>query len=160
MKHLPKHLRPRWRYLAVGIEAWPDADVDRRDFQRSVWFAAGNLLGDAASADADLRVLGFTFEGGTGEAVIRVRRGEVEPARAALACVHAVRDDPVGVHVRGVGGTVRSCEEKFLGRLDDEERTTATVAFDGDEREAVRRGDAVDVHTDDGFVGASASNLD
>ena len=46
MKHLPKHLQPRWRYLAVELEAWPDADFDRRDFQRSVWFAAQNLLGD------------------------------------------------------------------------------------------------------------------
>ncbi|MFC6754912.1 ribonuclease P, partial [Halorubrum tibetense] len=36
MKHLPKHLRPRWRYLALGIEAWPDADVDRRAFQRAL----------------------------------------------------------------------------------------------------------------------------
>ena len=159
MKHLPKHLRPRWRYLAVGIEAWPDADVDRRDFQRSVWFAAGNLLGDAASADADLRVLGFSFADGEGEAVIRVRRGEVGPARAALACVDAVRDDPVGVHVRGVGGTVHSCEEKFLGRIGDGS-TTATVRFDGAEREAVRRDDAVDVRTNGGFVGACASDVE
>ncbi|TKX77234.1 ribonuclease P, partial [Halorubrum sp. SD626R] len=47
MKHLPKHLRPRWRYVAVGIETWPDADVGRRAFQRALWYAAGNLVGDA-----------------------------------------------------------------------------------------------------------------
>jgi len=27
MKHLPKHLQPRWRYLGVSIEAYPDADI-------------------------------------------------------------------------------------------------------------------------------------
>ena len=51
VKHLPKYLRPRWRYLAVELESWPDADVDRRSFQRELWFAAQNLLGDAGSAD-------------------------------------------------------------------------------------------------------------
>jgi ribonuclease P/MRP protein subunit POP5 len=114
MKHLPKHLQPRWRYLAVGLEAWPDADLSRSDFQRAVWYAAGNLLGDPGSADADLRVLHFEFGDGAGEAVVRARRGEVGPARAALACVSEVDSHPVGVHVRGVSGTVRACTEKHL----------------------------------------------
>jgi ribonuclease P/MRP protein subunit POP5 len=115
MKHLPKHLRPRWRYLAVRLETAADAALSRRAFQRAVWYAAGNLLGDAGSAEADLRVIRFRFSDGTGEAVVRVRRGETGPARAALACVDAVDGDPVGVEVRGVSGTVRACDEKFLG---------------------------------------------
>ncbi len=80
MKHLPKHIRPHWRYLAVGLEAWPDADIDRRSFQRSIWFAAQNLLGDAGSADADLTVFSFEFEDGEGEALVRVRRGHTDEA--------------------------------------------------------------------------------
>lgn len=113
MKHLPKHLRPRWRYLAVELEAHPDAEVPRRAFQQAVWYAAGNLLGDARSADADLRVLRYRFGDGRGEAVVRVRHGEVSPARAAVACVDAVDGQPVGLWVRGVSGTVRGCE-RFL----------------------------------------------
>ncbi|ELK49519.1 ribonuclease P protein component 2, partial [Haloferax sp. BAB-2207] len=54
MKHLPKHLRPRRRYLAVEVETWPDADLARGPFQRELWYAAQNLYGDAGSADADL----------------------------------------------------------------------------------------------------------
>jgi ribonuclease P/MRP protein subunit POP5 len=115
MKHLPKHLRPRWRYLAVGVETCPDADLARSDFQRAVWYAAGNLLGDTGSADADLRVLRFSFDDGAGEgrAVVRARRGEVRPARAAVACVADVGGEPVGVSVRGVSGTLRGCAEAF-----------------------------------------------
>lgn len=112
MKHLPKHLRPHWRYLAVEVAA--DADLSRGAFQRAVWYAAGNLLGDAGSADADLRVLRFDFDDGTGAAVVRARRGEVGPARAALACVHEVNGSSVGVWVRGVSGTIRACEERHL----------------------------------------------
>jgi len=112
VKHLPKHLRPHWRYLAVGLEA--EADLSRSAFQRAVWYAASNLLGDPGSADADLRVLRFDFEDGTGEAVVRARRGEVGPARAALACVHDIDGDSVGVWVRGVSGTIRACEETYL----------------------------------------------
>jgi ribonuclease P/MRP protein subunit POP5 len=117
MKHLPKHLRPRWRYLAVELETPPDADVGRQAVQRAVWYAAGNLFGDAGSADADLRLLRYRFddEAGHGEAVVRARHGEVSPARAALACVDSVDGHPVGVWVRGVSGTVRGCEAFLTG---------------------------------------------
>jgi len=67
MKHLPKHLRPRWRYVAIDLEAHPDASLSRGSFQRALWYAAGNLLGDAGSADADLKLLTFAFDDGEGK---------------------------------------------------------------------------------------------
>ncbi len=116
MKHLPKHLRPRWRYLAVGLESRADAAIDRRSFQRECWYAAQNLLGDPGSADADLTVVEYEFEAGRGEALVRVRRDETGPARAALACVDTVDGAPLGLHVRGTSGTIRAATEKFLER--------------------------------------------
>ncbi len=112
MKHLPKHLRPRWRYLAVTLETRPDVAIGRRAFQREVWYAGQNLLGDPGSADADLAVVRFRFDAdtGSGEAIIRVRHGEIERARAAVACVHSVDDAPLGLVVRGVSGTIRGAE--------------------------------------------------
>ena len=159
MKHLPKHLRPRWRYLAVELESWPDADVDRRSFQRELWFAAQNLLGDAGSADLDGSVLSFRFESGVGEAVVRARRGEVERLRAVLATVDAVDGRPLGVAVRGVSGTVRACEEKYI-RGPSESFEKRTVAFDGSDRAAVVRGDRIDATVGDGRVGATALDTD
>jgi ribonuclease P/MRP protein subunit POP5 len=153
MKHLPKHLRPRWRYLAVEFEAWPDADLARGDVQRAVWFAAGNLLGDPGSADADLRIVDYEYADGAGEALVRVRRGEVERARAALACVSAVDDHPVRVAVRGVSGTMRAAEEGCLGRTAAPSREN-DVAFGGDTHAGVARGDRVDVESG-GWVGAT-----
>jgi ribonuclease P/MRP protein subunit POP5 len=154
VKHLPKHLRPRWRYLAVELETWPDADVSRRDFQRSVWFAAQNLFGDAGSADADLRVLQFDYREGAGEVLLRVRRGEVERARAAVACVDEVRGDPVRVAVRGVSGTVRAAEEKYLGGP-TEAADENQVVFEDESRRAVAHGERVDVDCEGTFVGAT-----
>jgi ribonuclease P/MRP protein subunit POP5 len=158
VKHLPKHLRPRWRYLAVGLESWADADVDRRSFQRELWFATQNLVGDAGSAELDASVLHFSFEDGDGEAVVRVRRGEVGRLRAVLATVSAVDGEPIGLSVRGVSGTVRACEEKYIRRpeVPIEERT---VAFAGSDRPAVARGDRVDVDLPDGRVGATALDI-
>ena len=154
MKHLPKHLRPRWRYLAVDLEAWPDADLDRRAFQRSIWFAAQNLLGDVGSANADLSVLDFSFDDGEGEAVVRARHGHVEAARAALACVDEVAGDPVGLHVRGISGTIRGCEEKYLGRR-RELSGERSVVFADAERVAVERDGLIDVRLDGAFAGAT-----
>jgi ribonuclease P/MRP protein subunit POP5 len=159
MKHLPKHLRPRWRYLAVGIETWPEVTMDRGSFQRAVWYAAQNLLGDPGSADADCTVIRFEYADGVGRAIVRVRHGEVEPARAALACVSDVDGDPVRIAVRGASGTIRACEEKYLNGP-PEIRSEKPVAFEGVERSAVLRGDVVEVRTDDGFAGATELDLE
>ena len=114
MKHLPKHLRPRWRYLAVALETSPDASIGRRGFQREVWYAAQNLLGDPGSADADLTVVYFRFDdGGSGEAIVRVRRGEVDAGRAALACVDEVDGTPLGMYVRATSGTIRGARSRL-----------------------------------------------
>ncbi|WP_193308420.1 Rpp14/Pop5 family protein [Halorubrum halophilum] len=155
MKHLPKHLRPRWRYLAVGIETWPDAELGRRAFQRALWYAAGNLLGDASSADADLTLLSFAHDDGEGEAIVRARHGHVDEARAAIACVSEVDGDPVGIRVRGISGTVRACEERYMGRAGPSS-TQRDVAFEDAERSAVVREDAYDVWVESEYVGATA----
>ena len=158
MKHLPKHLQPRYRYLALGLETWPDADVGRRSFQRETWAAARGLLGDVGSAQLDLEVLRFEYVDGAGEAVVRTRRGEVDRARAVLACVQAVDGQPVGVHVRGVSGTVRACTERYLGRQ-PEGADQRHVVFENAERRAVVRGERVDVDVDGAYAGATTLDL-
>ncbi len=158
VKRLPKHLRPRWRYLAVAFETWPDADLDRGTVQRHCWWAAQNLLGDVGSAALDLSVLRFECEDGDGRAVVRVRRGEIDRARAVLACLDAIDDHPVGVRVRGVSGTVRACEEKYLGREPEAPRQRS-VTFENDESDAVVRDGRVDVRREDAFAGAATTDL-
>ena len=157
MKHLPKHLQPRWRYLAVGIEGWPDADVTRRAFQRELWYAAQNLLGDVGSAALDLQVVDFAFADGDGHAIVRVHRGETDRGRAVIACLEEIDGDPVGVRVRGVGGTVRACRETYIGRA-AEKIEQRHVVFENAERRAVVRDGRVDVSVDGAFAGAT--NLD
>jgi len=154
VKHLPKHLRPRWRYLAVELEGWPDAEFDRGQFQRSVWFAAQNLVGDAGSAELDLTVVDFAFEDGDGHAIVRIHRGERDRARAVLACVERVDGEAVGVRISGASGTVRGCEEKYIRRPGgvSEERT---VAFADADRRAVVREDGLSVRVGSSYVGAT-----
>jgi ribonuclease P/MRP protein subunit POP5 len=154
VKHLPKHLQPRWRYLAVGIETWPNASFSRAAFQRAVWYAAQDLYGDAGSAEADLTVLGFELDDGVGEAVVRAHRGTEGRARAAIACLDAVDGHPVGVCVRGISGTVRGCEERYLnGRTRKLEQRD--VVFENEPLPAVVRETRVDIDIGDGFVGAT-----
>ena len=158
MRHLPKHLQPSWRYLAVELEAWSDADLDRDGFQRALWFGAQNLVGDAGSASIDLSVMQFRYRAGEGEAIVRVRRGEVEPARAVVGCLDAVESEALGVRVRGVAGTVQACEEKYMGR-GRENPDQRHVAFEDADRSAFVRDGRVDVRTDDAFVGATTLDI-
>jgi len=154
VRHLPKHLQPRWRYLAVAIETWPDAELNRRAFQRQVWYGVQNLLGDTGSADADMTVLRFDHDDGVGHAIVRVRRGHTDDARAALACLDSVGGQSVGLRVTGTSGTVRACEEKYI-RGPAKPPRQRHVVFDNTERRALARGRRVDVRTDGGFVGAT-----
>lgn len=159
MGPLPKHLRPRWRYFGVGIESWPNVTIDRRAFQGALWAAARWLLGDPGSADCDLTVVRFRYEAGGGEAIVRVRREKRTEGRAAIACLDRVDGEPIGLSIRGVSGTVRACNERYLGRR-PEPADENTVAFSGTDLPAVRRNGRVDVRVNDGFVGATVLDID
>ncbi|APE95045.1 Rpp14/Pop5 family protein [Halodesulfurarchaeum formicicum] len=158
MRHLPKHLRPRYRYLAVEIETWPDVTLAERPLQEAVWTATRTLLGDPGSAEVDPRVLETDLYPGGGWALVRVRRGTVEQARAAIACVDSVQDQPVRVGVRGVGGTVRATRRSFLQGPPAVTDSTAVTFRDG-EATAHLREDRVDVECADTFVGATPRDL-
>jgi ribonuclease P/MRP protein subunit POP5 len=159
VKHLPKHLQPRWRYLAVALETWPEAEIGRRAFQRELWYAGQNLLGDAGGAEADLRLIRFSAEAGSGGAIIRARRGEVDAARAALACVDDVDGHPVGLRVTGVSGTVDACSENYLGDGAGNLRQSEVTVAD-ESRPAWRRNGALDVDGPDGLIGATVSDFE
>lgn len=158
MSPLPKHLRPRYRYLAVTVETWPDVSLDRDGFQSTLSSAVRQLFGDAGVAAAEPRVIRFSFADGAGQAVLRTRRDAVDTTRAALAAVGDVDGAPIAVCVRGISGTVRACEEKYLnGR---QLRTgESTVVFEGADLPATIRGDRVDVHLETGFAGATDLDL-
>ncbi len=142
----------------MDIQAWPDADIDRGTFQRELWYAAQNLVGDAGSAEIDLSVLSLAFEDGRGEALLRVRRGEVDRGRAVLATVATVDGSDVGLRVRGVSGTVRACEERYMGRAVKGTKQRHVV-FRDETRTAVTDAERVAVRTDNGFTGATTLDL-
>lgn len=159
MTTLPKHLRSRWRYLGVGLRAWPDAQITRREFQTAIWRSARSLLGDAGRSRLDLRLFEFTCRDGYGEAVVRTPRGREDASRAVLACVSQIGEAPVGLRVRGVSGTVRGCEESYLGRR-PERSEESKVVFTGAERSAVHRDDEIDIRTPEAFVAATSLDLE
>jgi len=158
MSPLPKHLRPRYRYLAVRLESWPDHAIDRSVFQRAIEESVQSLYGDSGVSAAEPHVIQFTLREGVGQAIVRSRRDAVTETRAGLAAVSRLHGAPIGVYVRGISGTVRGCEEKYLQarQLRSDE---STVVFDGTERPATVRGSRVDVHLESGFAGATDLDL-
>ncbi len=147
-------MRPRWRYLAVTLEAHPTATVDRDQFQTTVWQAARQLIGDAGSAAVDLTVMRFSYHNGDGEAVVRTYRDATTQARAVLACISTIESYPIGVRVRGISGTIHSCEEKYLGRA-TEHSQERTVVFEDKERTAIIRSPRADIRDGSTFIGAT-----
>lgn len=159
MKTLPKHLRPRYRYLAVNVEAWPDASFDRRSFQSELWASARALVGDVGSAMSEPTVLRFSLIDGWGWAIVRCRKDGVRVARAAISCMREIDGDPVGLRILGISGTVRGCEEKYI-RERPEAVTERNVAFRDADQAAVVRNDRVDVRMDGAYTGATDLDLE
>jgi len=160
MRHLPKHLRPRWRYLAVHVETWARTTLEEGDVQAALWESARALLGEPGSADVGLDIVRFAVGDGGGAFLVRVRRDEVDRGRAAIACVDRVGDDPVGLAVVGVSGTIRAAEEKYMNGPTgpgDEER----VVFQSAAHRAVPRTDGrYDISDAGGFTGATKLDLE
>lgn len=157
MPPIPKHLRPRWRYVAIEVETWLEAEVNRSTLQGALWEAARSLLGDIASASLGLDVLRYAFTNGMGVAIVRVRRGTVDQARAVIATIDQVDDTPVRLGIRGVSGSIKACEENYLG-IDRQAVTHEIVTLDGVDMAATVCGEAVDLEVDTTTVGAT--NLD
>jgi ribonuclease P/MRP protein subunit POP5 len=143
----------------VELETWPDVTISMESLQRQIWFSAQNLLGDPGSADAVLEVVRGEIWAGGGEALVQVRRGEVDRARAAIACVDSIEDDPVRITVRGVSGTIRAGEEKYIRGPSDPPREEQVV-FDEESRTGFRTDDLVDISVSDSFVGATHLDLE
>lgn len=159
MSPLPKHLRPRYRYLAVTIESTPAASLTRQSFQRALWNRARELIGDAGSARIELQVMRFSFSPGQGTAIIRTNRDTTTSARATITTLATIGGEPIRVHITGISGTIRGCEEKYLGK-DPESVTEQSVVFNNELRAAVVRDNRIDVKIDDGFIGATTLDVE
>lgn len=142
---LPKSLRPRNRYVFFEVETLPDASFGEHDLRRALWFEAQNLYGDVKSAETRAELLEYDGDATIGLGIVRCAHDRVEETRAALACVDEVRDDPVGVRVVGVSGTLKAGRNRY-GETPTVEETTV------EDSPAWRRGDALDLRTDDGFM--------
>ncbi len=158
MGNLPKHLRPRWRYLGLELETAAQDDIERRTFQSALWKAARSLRGDVESARMGLDVIRFECTDGYGTAIIRIHRGTESDARGVIATLDSVDGTPIRATVRGVSGTIRACEENYL-RIAREAPSHEVIALDDVEGPAIVRTPAVDIETDSTPIGATTLDI-
>lgn len=156
---LPKHLRPRWRYLAIEIENSPAISLTQNEFRDALQQSVRSLFGDLGDARLEVRVMSFSHTNGYGTAIVRTHRETVTEARAAVACISAETIPTLGIRISGISGTVRACEEKYLGQ-ETESLTENTVVYDGAERPAVIRGNDLEIQVGDAFIGATRLDIE
>ncbi len=157
MKPIPKHLRPRYRYIVVSLESWSNSIIDKTSFQQSIWASVNRLFGDLGSAKSDLYLIRFEFHNGTGYGIIRTRRDSLHLARSGIACTSSVNGHPIGILVLGISGTIKSCEQKYLPVL-KKSLVTGEVTFEGNSYSSTSYGELLDIKIDNDFIGAT--NMD
>jgi ribonuclease P/MRP protein subunit POP5 len=108
LKRLLPSLRAKKRYLA--FELISEEPASRSDIVKEVISSASSLLGDVATSDCDIRVLGFE----NGKGIIQCSHTKVKETRAALAALTRVNGKRATLHVLGTSGTVKRATEKFL----------------------------------------------
>ena len=142
---LPKSLRQRHRYVFFEVETLSNASFGEHDLRRALWFEAQNLYGDVTSAETRAELVEYEDGRSLGVGVVRCAHDSVEETRAAIACLDEVHDDPVGVRVVGVSGTLEAGRKKYGDTPTAEEKTV-------DGSPAWERDGAVELRTDDGFM--------
>lgn len=100
--------RIRRRYLAVSIESSKRFNSD--EFMSVVWGALSKLYGEYGASRSNLSLIDYSGERKV--AVIRVGHEMLQPARAALASVTRVENEPVTLHILAVSGTLKALHEK------------------------------------------------
>jgi len=144
---LPSSLREKKRYLAFRIDCEGDEPIDRKALQDEIYSATQALLGDAGSAEIGYRLMDFDGRRG----ILRVGLATVEPARAALATVYAIRGQRAAIVVAGVSGTIRAATEKYIASEDIRSTNILSMQVSGTASGiAVReKGDEIDIVPDD-----------
>lgn len=110
LKTLPSSLRETQRYIV--FEVLSDRTPEFGDVVEEVWDEALDLLGQKGVAEADPWIIRDLYEDGRGG--IRVRKGEVEELRAALALITEIGGKDATVQVLGVTGTIDSARDKYF----------------------------------------------
>lgn len=94
------------RYLAA--ELLSEGELERDGFVEEMNREARRLLGDAGAAAVNLWL--YDFDGDS--CVVGCRDGEVERARAVLACLDEVGGVRTAVHVKVASGTLRGARSR------------------------------------------------
>jgi len=148
MKILPSSLRERKRYVAFRLIREDGEATDRKALLDEIFFATQTLLGDEGSSEIGYRLMDFDGHAG----IMRVSHGALEPARAALATVYAIKGNRAAIKILGVSGTIRAATEKYIVSENVEtvnilSRQIRNVRMSGN---AVReKGDEIEVIPDD-----------
>lgn len=110
MKILPHHLRSKKRY--VGFEVYGERPLTRDEVTRAIWHEVLAFLGENATSELNLWVLGFDEKSQRGFLTCsHVRVGEI---KALLSLIGAVNGKRAMFHVLGVSGTIKALKRKFL----------------------------------------------
>ena len=106
---LPPSLRERKRYLV--FEVISEREIDKRELLKEIWDSTYSLYGDVGASESKLWLIGYDKkkDGGvdTGVGILRCAHDKVEEVRAALACIHTVKEARVGIRVVGISGTIK-----------------------------------------------------
>ncbi len=140
--------------MVVSIESWPTANIDKRTFQHAIWTSTSRLFGDNGAATADLFLIRFEFSDGSGWGIIRTPRDALHMAKSSLACISQINEFPIGILIKGVSGTIKTCEEKYLSDLPTS-IVSKELFFNNKLSSCFIRENSVDIKIDNDFIGAT-----
>ncbi len=112
LQALPKSLREKHRYIVFDVIC--DRDRELGQVVDAAWDAVLDFLGQDGAAAAEPWVLEDLFDAEQQRGAVKVKKGEVEEVRAALALVQEIGGEDAALQVLGVTGTMDSAREKYF----------------------------------------------
>lgn len=117
LKVLPPTLRKNNHYFVVDVVY--DGVLDKDKLVDIIWDGCVRFWGELGTSDFNLWVMRFVEIGvflgyRHYRAVVRFQRGFEDELRAALICINNYRHNRISFIIKGIGGTIKSCMDKYF----------------------------------------------
>ncbi len=117
LKVLPPTLRKNNHYFVVDVVY--DGVLDKGQLVDVIWDGCVRFWGEMETSNFNLWVMRFVERGSflgysKYRAIVRFQRGFEEEFRAALVCINNYRHNRISFVCVGIGGTIKSCVDKYF----------------------------------------------
>ncbi len=116
-KDRPKKPKPsqrkKKRYICFKVD-YESVPIKRKDLITLIWNSLLETIGELGMSKSELKLISFDED--RQEGLLKCNHHMVDYIRFSLSLISKIDTNRITINVLGIGGTIRSARERFLGK--------------------------------------------